>query len=347
MSEDVHRPRPVVDPHLPPPLREELLRGAEEGADPPLRWPSGETVTRSARLREGVIQLLAVGTALVLSLVVAGWYLGLFVAGVGLLAHSASLALRRDAHPAARAAAALTVATTAVAAPLWLLDALPPEPPLAVPWAVFGALVLLVTADTLTSGVQRSLRERLGEHTGRVVLPDDLGPSGCRLLAEVQRVVDRVEEAGREIGGDSLDTDRALAVLRDQEWRIASLLARQRELRRDHLRRRHKASSARVREALRPQREHLDAVEEAVRSRVAEITGYGDLVEQAVAAHREWEQCQEAADSTAEYAEHRASAAFLGTPSPEVGEVARSAEAARRVRDERVGLLAGYTLPAG
>jgi hypothetical protein len=75
-----------------------------------------------------------------------------------------------------------------------------------------------------------------------------------------------------------------------------------------------------------------------------EIIEYGRMVERAVAAHREWEQCQEAADSTTAYVEHRAAAAFLGAGSPEVTELAATAEAARRVRDEHVDRLTGHSL---
>ncbi|MFD6100623.1 hypothetical protein ACFVWN_04975 [Nocardiopsis flavescens] len=343
MSEDViRRPRPVIDPALPAPRRDELLRGAASPRTP-VRWPTGEAVTRRARLREAAVHLLAVGGTLTLSLATAGWYLGMAIVNIGLVAHVAALALRGDAHPATRTAGVAAGAGALAAGPVWLLDLLPGDPSAGIPWGLFAVLAALVTIDALTSRVQEGPPDDAPE--GAVVHPDDLSEADHAALAAVQHTIDLVERARDAFGGgDSLDTDRALEVLRDQEWRIAVLLVRQRELRRAHLRRWQRAGSPRVREALRPQREHLCAVEDAVRARVGQIAEYGRLVERAVEAHREWEQCQEAADSTAAYAEHRAAASFLGTGSPEVSELAATAEAARRVRDEHVDRLTGHAL---
>ncbi|MFY7068713.1 hypothetical protein ACOQFV_22890 [Nocardiopsis changdeensis] len=343
MSEDViRRPRPVIDPALPAPRRDELRRRAA-APHPLAQWSGGDLVTRRARLREAAVHLLAVGGTLALALATAGWYLGMAVVNIGLVAHVAALALRGDAHPATRAASVATGAGALAAIPVWLLDLLPGDPAAGIPWGLFGVLVALVSADALTSRVQEGPSDDAPE--GSVILPDDLSEADHAALCAVQRTIDVVERAREAFGGgDSLDTDRALAVLRDQEWRIAVLLARQRELRRAHLRRWQRADSPRVREALRPQREHLCAVEDAVQARVEQIVEYGRLVERAVAAHREWEQCQEAADSTAAYAEHRAAAAFLGAGAPEVSDLAATAEAARRIRDEHVERLTGHSL---
>lgn len=343
MSEDVIcRPRPVIDPALPAPERDELRRRVT-APRPLVQWPSGETVTRRARLREAAVHLLAIGGTLALSLVTAGWYLGMAIVNIGLIAHVAALALRGDAHPATRAAGVAVGAGAFATVPAWLFELLPGDPSAGIPWGLFAVLVALVSADALTSRVQEAAPADGPE--GAVIHPDDLSESDHVALAAVQHTIDLVERARDAFGGaDSLDSDRALAVLRDQEWRIAVLLARQRELRRAHLRRWQRADSPRVREALRPQREHLCAVKDAVHTRVEQIVEYGRLVERAVAAHREWEQCQEAVDSTAAYAEHRAAASFLGAGSPEVSELAATAEAARRVRDEHVDRLTGHSL---
>ncbi|WP_227014737.1 MULTISPECIES: hypothetical protein [Nocardiopsis] len=344
MSEDVIRPRPVVDPDLPEDQREEVLRKAES---PPLFPPrgGGEVLTRLVRIRECGIHLFGVGLTTTLALLTAGWYLGMLITSVSLVAYVAVTALRRDTHPTTRTAGVLVGAGTVASAPVWLMDVVPQDPFPGMPWVLFGLLVAVVVADTLTSGAQRTAGERYREH---VVLPDDLSEGDHALLREVQHVIGLVEAARDELGGEALDTDRALAVLRDEEWRLASLLARQRELRRAHLRRWQRAVSPRVREALKPQREHLHAVAEAVRARVAQISEYGRLVREAVVAHREWEQCQEAVDSTAEYADHLASASFLGARSAQVSELAATAAIARRARDERVGqaLLVGCRLAA-
>ncbi|MFJ9557030.1 hypothetical protein ACIRPH_24745 [Nocardiopsis sp. NPDC101807] len=333
MSEDVIRPRPVVDPSLPEELREEVTWQARAPDRFPRRYDTG-SAGRRARLREGGVQLLGVGTTTALALFTAGWHLGMVIVSISLVAYVAALACRGDARPAMRATGALVGAGAVAAAPVWLMDAVPQDPFPGMPWVLFGVLVAMVAADALTSGAERAVE---GPRQQFVVLADDLTEADRALVAEVQRTIDLVSDARADLGTDALDTDRALAVLREQEWRIASLLARQRELRRAHARRWQRASSPRVREALRPQREHLGAVEDAVRARVAQITEYGVLVERAVAAHREWEQCQEAVDSTADYLDHRVSAGFLGAASADVSELCATAESARRVRDERVG----------
>ncbi|RKS10793.1 hypothetical protein DFP74_6575 [Nocardiopsis sp. Huas11] len=339
------RPRPVVDPALPLSLRERLLEGRRPE---PLPFPYGtseDSTTRSARVREGLAQVVGVGFTLSLALLTAGWYLGMVIATISLVAFVAALGFRKDAHRVTRLVGGLVGAGALATTPVWLMDVVPQDPVTGVPWLLFGVLVAMVAADAFTSRVAGAPGER---ERAAVITADDVSEVDHVHLATVQRVIDQVDEAGAVFHGrGSLDTDRALCVLRDQEWRIAVLLARQRELRRAHLRRWQRAASPRVREALKPQREHLHAVEEAVRARVAQIAEYGRLVEGAVSAHREWEQCQEALDSTAEYADHAASAAFLGMASGPVAELSTTADLAREVRDERVRLLSEHTLVRG
>ena len=202
---------------------------------------------------------------------------------------------------------------------------------------LFALLVGMVTADTLTAKV----KERPEEHyRDRVLLPEDISAADHGLLVAVQQTIDKVTDARVELGGsggsDTLDTARGLSVLHEQEWRIACLLARQRELRREHIRRWQQASSPRVREVLEPQRRHLIAVEGHIRARVDQIVEYGRLVEASVLAHREWEQCQEALDSMDAYTDLRTEASLMSVRSAEVAELADTAEVARRVRDESV-----------
>ncbi|MFI6577026.1 hypothetical protein ACIBFB_14595 [Nocardiopsis sp. NPDC050513] len=338
MSEDV--PRPVIDPTLPEALRERIARDSH-APEPPPRRANGDVVTRSLRVREGAVQVLAVGFTAGVAAAAGGWPLGLLITTVILMAQVLVFVCAEDTHPATRLLGVTAGAGTVVSTPVLAVAA--HDAVTAVPWLVFGVFVALVGTDAATSRV----REPLADHEGQVVLPDDVSDVDHAQLVAVQRTIDRVASARHEIGGDSLDTDRALAVLRDQEWRIASLLARQRELRRAHLRRWQRAASPRVRQALRPQRAQLEAVDAAVRARVEQITEYGRMVDQAVAAHQEWEQCQEAVDSTAEYTEHLASAAFLDTRSADLRELAATTEAARRVRDERVRRLVDHDLTAG
>ncbi|PWV52944.1 hypothetical protein [Nocardiopsis sp. L17-MgMaSL7] len=340
MSEDVIRPRPVVDTTLPEELREDLLR---EAVAPESRHArdDGQAASRALRLREGGVQLLGVGFTLVLALLTAGWYLGMVIVSIGLIAYVGALAVRKEADPLVRAVGGAIGAGAFAAAPLWLFDLLPQDPPGGVPWLLFGLLVGLVTADTLTAQVPETPEEH---HRDRVLLPDDISAADHGLLVAVQQTIDRVTDARVELGSsDTLDTARGLSVLREQEWRIASLLARQRELRRGYVRRWQQASSPRVREVLRPQREHLTAVEGHIRARVDQIVEYGRLVDESVLAHREWEQCQEALAATDDYADLRAEASLMSLPSPEVADLADTAEVARRVRDDSVARVHAAT----
>ncbi|GAA1085860.1 hypothetical protein [Nocardiopsis metallicus] len=336
MSEDVIRPRPVVDTALPEELREDIYREANAPESHRMRT-DGEAVSRALRLREGGVQLLGVGFTLGLALLTAGWYLGMVIASISLVAYVAALSLRKQADPVVRGVGAAVGGGALVAAPLWLFDVLPPDPPAGAPWLLFALLVGMVTADTLTARVKEPPEEH---YRDRVLLPEDISAADHGLLVAVQQTIDKVTDARVELGGsggsDTLDTARGLAVLREQEWRIASLLARQRELRREYIRRWQQASSPRVREVLEPQRRHLIAVEGHIRVRVDQIVEYGRLVEASVLAHREWEQCQEALDSMDAYTDLRAEASLMSVHSAEVAELADTAEVARRVRDESV-----------
>ncbi|MFE9245230.1 hypothetical protein [Nocardiopsis sp. NPDC006938] len=332
MSEDVIRPRPVIDTALPDDVREELYRQAA-GQEPRRTRDNGAPTSRALRLREGGVQLFGVAFTLVLALLTAGWYLGMVIASIGLVAYVGALLVRRNTNPVVRAAGGVVGAGTFATAPLWLFDLLPQDPPGGVPWLLFALLVGMVTADTLTSRDDPDDED----HRDRLVMPEDVSAADHELLVAVQRTIDQVTDARVELGSsDTLDTARGLAVLREEEWRIASLLTRQRELRRGFVRRWQQASSPRVLDVLRHQRAHLVAAQEHVRDRVDQIVEYGRLVEESVLAHREWEQCQEALDAMDAYAALRAEASLMSVPSSEVRDLSGTAEAARRVRDDSV-----------
>ncbi|MFV2195975.1 hypothetical protein [Nocardiopsis sp. LOL_012] len=339
MSEDVVQPLPVVDPALPEDLRELIAREAAASPCPP-RTDTGP-LTRPARFREGAVHVLAAGFTVAVAGAAAGPAPGLVVAAVILAAYALIMCCGRGTHPAMRFLGLLTGVGAPLAVGVWFLGTALADVPAGLPWLLFGCFTALVGADAATGRVHREP----GDYGDLVLTAEDVSDADHPRLAAVQRVIALVERARDEIGDASLDAGRALAVLRDQEWRIASLLARQRELRRAHLRRWQRAASPRVREALKAQREALDTVDGAVRVRVEQITAYGTAVERALEAHREWEQCQEALDSMDEYTDHLASAAFLDTPSAEVGDLSAAAVLARRVRDERVRALAGHPLP--
>lgn len=326
MSEDAHRPRPVVDPSLSPEHREEVLAAHARSLRPD---------PRPTRLREGGAQLLGVGFTLGLTTVLGGWYLAMVISGIALLAHTIALLVRGEAHPAVRACGAFMGAGTLAAAPVWLLH---PAAVTGLPWPAFAGLAVMVTADGLTCHTRPAAG--LSDH---LVGPDEVSETDHSLLLDVQRTIDRVTDHAHQLG-EGPDPERTLAVLREEEWRIAGVLARQRTLRRDHLRRRQRAESDRVREALRPQGEYLEAVEDAVRRRVDSIREYGRVFDRALAAHREWVQCQEALDSTPDYARHLADAEALDTGIGDLSDLVGAADAAGRVRDEHVRGLLGHSL---
>ncbi|MET9708651.1 hypothetical protein ACFW3Z_25495 [Nocardiopsis alba] len=340
MSEDVIRPRTVVDPALPEDVREDLLRaaaiaphrfhrGTTAEDDDPAR--TGEVHDRLRRLREAWERMSWLVGILTTVLVVAGGRPGIVLL---LAAYALTPILHPDLTRGARWICGLAGLGALAITPLWLFGSVDPELLVAAPAALLALLVGTVSVDVL---VGEEGRRGTIDLRGRVLFPEDIDPVDHDALVEVQRTLDLVADARAEFGAeDPLDTARGLVVLRDQEWRIASLLARRRELRRDHLLRWQRATSERVREALRPQREHLDAIEGHIRARVARIVAYGRLVEEAVAAHLEWEQCEEAVGALTEYAELRAEASLLRAELSEVVELSDTAEAARRIRDESV-----------
>lgn len=314
MSEDVSRPRPVVDTALPEDAREDVRRWATTA--PHLSTERSDGLLRGERLRQAWGRLFWVGLTLAIVLGSAGGFPGMVIATIGLVAYVTALGLRSDAARWVQVTGGLLGAGALAVTPLWLFGVMPIVSPLLTSGTLFALLTGTVTADVLTSGRRRRPR---ADHRDRVLLPGDIGTADHGLLVDVQHAI---------------DTDRGLAVLREQEWRIASLLSRRRELRREYLLRRRHATTDRVRRVLHAQQEHLVATEEHIRARVEQIVEYGHLVEAAVVAHREWEQCEEAVTALDAYAELRIEASLLAEESPEVAELTRTTEAARRVRDE-------------
>lgn len=330
MSEDVSRPRPVVDTALPEDAREDAYRWATTAPHP--RAGRSDGLPRSERLRQAWAQLFWVGFTLTIALGLAGGFLGMVIATISLVTYVTAMGLRPDAARWVQVTGGLLGAGALAVTPLWLFGVTPLVSPVLTSGTLFALLTGTVTADVLTSGRRRRPR---ADHRDRVLLPADISAADHGLLVAVQHTIDQVVDARVELAGsDALDTDRGLAVLREQEWRIASLLSRQRELRREYLLRRRHATTDRVRQVLHAHQEHLVATEEHIRTRVEQIVEYGHLVETAVAAHREWEQCEEAVRALDAYAELRIEASLLAEESPEVAELTRTAEAARRIRDE-------------
>ena len=332
MSEDAFRPKPVVDPALPAGLRERIIHDWS----PPLD-PEGEPVTRRFRIREGGLQVLAVGLPLLLATLLSGRHLAMVIVGISLAAYTVALVCRRDVTPATRAMGVVAGAGTAVAVSLWALD----HATVTVwsPWLVFGVMVAMIITDSLTSCVYEPADLQ------HVVLPADVSVIHHPLLLEVQHTIDRAVETGEELNG-GLDTDRALVVLRDQEWRIARLLAGRRTLRRTHLRRWQQAVSPRLRKALEPQRRQLGEMEEVISTRVGQIIEYRALLDRAVKAHRESRQCEEPTDTTFAHIHQLAPGAALAFSGTEIDDPVASTGAVSRARGAQVRPLVDTPLPS-
>ena len=330
MSEDSFRPNPVVDPALPVGLRERIVRDWS----PPL-VPEGEPVTRRFRIREGCVQVLAVGFPLLLATLLSGRYLGMVIVGISLAAYTVALVCRHDVTPTTRVMGILTGVGAAVVVPLWALG----QATISVwsPWLVFGVMVAMVVTDSLTSRVYEPA------DLVHVVLPEDIDEAHHPLLWEVQYTIDRITEADDELS-DDVDIDRALAILRDQEWQIACLLTDRRMSWHAHLFRWQHAVSPRGGEGTKPQRRRPGEVEDAIRARVQQIIEYRVLLDRVWETHRELRLCQEARDAALEYTGPLAAALSLSVG--EIDEVAASAKAASRAWDEHARLLIDSPLPS-
>ncbi|WP_258076880.1 MULTISPECIES: hypothetical protein [Thermobifida] len=181
-------------------------------------------------------------------------------------------------------------------------------------------------------------------HHDRYFIPDDFDEYGQTLLLHVQRTRRLIEESAAALG-EAFDGQQASMIVQDQEWQLARLLYQQQKLSAELAEREENAVSATVRASLRPQREAIRAVHEAIERRVAAIVDYGEKVRLAVQRQREWEQIEEARSRDSAYGEllAEATAAQLG-----VDHLATAAdlEAIREARDASIrdALAAGQWL---
>ncbi|WP_017572831.1 hypothetical protein [Nocardiopsis halotolerans] len=172
-------------------------------------------------------------------------------------------------------------------------------------------------------------------HADRYLVPGDLGRYGSELVLRVQGTVDAVEEAGRRLG-DSFDAAQPLAVLRDEEWRIASVLYQYERIRREHRADSREAASDRVRALLNRQHEQQEAAYRELAERVDVIEDYGVAVQEALNAHREWEQLERLEARGARLTELLSRSASDGGTGELLREEALNARAAKEARDELI-----------
>lgn len=339
--------RPVVDPALPP-RTAAALRGVLRPARPHGRWKA--VAVCGAALAAANLAWPLLGLRL-WDLPGGPWF---FFAGV--LAQAVAVAV-------GGAAAVRVVPRTSQPAwlrsrpRLWTLFRLSPLPAFVLgilsglvesPWLPVAAWYTpsaLYAAAALWVAAGWTRPQRLtSRHRGRYLVPADFGAREAGLLAGVQRTVDSALEAERTLG---TGVSGALAVLRAEEWHIASALHRYRNLRREHLAESADAASERVLAVLDRQHEEQEAAFRALSERVDRILDYGAAVEDALRTHREWEQLERAEAREDRIADLRSRAASDGG-----ADLLRDEElhtrAAARVRDELIDRLmrAGRVLEA-
>lgn len=212
--------------------------------------------------------------------------------------------------------------------------------------AAVATLYLGASAGGAAAILRPGMTARLAaEHHDRYVLPEDFGRpyshAGRRsepeahLFARLQQATDRVEE-GHRVLGDSFDAEHTISLLREEEWRISQKLLHLRTLRKELVQRKREAVSPQVITALEPQEEAVARAHRALTEHVEVLTGYGERVQAAVTAHREWEQCQAIADRAQDYADLALSSRAEPAPSEEIDESLLTVEAARSIREELV-----------
>ncbi|MBE1532087.1 hypothetical protein [Actinomadura algeriensis] len=145
----------------------------------------------------------------------------------------------------------------------------------------------------------------------RAVDTADLGPVERARLAEVRDARERVAEAGRLLS-PAFDAAPVLAALHEAEWTMAARMRDRAPLAAEIDDLAATAATDRVREALRPGIDAVAAARRADARVIAQISAYLEPVDDAVRAHREWEQSLRIVDAADLAAE--ATPGFTGHP---------------------------------
>ncbi|GGV22834.1 hypothetical protein GCM10010182_51390 [Actinomadura cremea] len=174
--------------------------------------------------------------------------------------------------------------------------------------APFGILHGFAFAIFLAFGT-RGTTHVLGRD--RAIDPADLGPVERARLSDVRHARDRVAEAGRLLA-PAFDAAPVLAALHEAEWAMAARMRDRAPLAAEVDDLAATAATDRVRDAPRPRAEAVAAARRADARVIAQISAYLEPVDDAVRAHREWEQCLRIADGPARPAD--ASREFAGHP---------------------------------
>ncbi|MFD6948877.1 MULTISPECIES: hypothetical protein [unclassified Nocardiopsis] len=351
-------PRPVLDPALPPRIARTL--GKRPSALLPRRaWAEQSRFPDRTRVMVAGAAVAALNTAWMLgSGPLLWWSAPLYF--LGLLAQAAVVGVAGFAATRVRFRPLLPPwSSTGAGRRLWRALSLGFAPATLVTWFLFPAPDWVFTvgwyapgalyaAVALWTGWWGPRGDRLAAaHADRYLVAADLGRYGSELILRVQRTVDAVEEAERRLG-DSFDSARSLAVLRDEEWRIASVLYHHDRIREEHRADSRAAVSDRVRALLNRQHERQEAAYRGLAAQVDAIRGYGVAVEEALRAHTEWEQLERAEARGARLAELLARSTSDGGNGELLRDEVLGARAAKEARDELIGraLEAGRFLGA-
>ncbi|MFV2196758.1 hypothetical protein [Nocardiopsis sp. LOL_012] len=145
-------------------------------------------------------------------------------------------------------------------------------------WPPAAALLSVYSAAALWVAFGWTARDRFATaHAHRYLVPEDFSSSYSALLTDVQRTVDRLQEAGEEF-----DAAEPLSALRAEEWRIASSLHRYQRQRAEYLKKAARAADRQERSALARQYEQQEQEYRELSRQRHRILEYGKVIEEAL-----------------------------------------------------------------
>lgn len=148
-----------------------------------------------------------------------------------------------------------------------------------------GPVAALALAIKTTSPIE------VRQH-GRYLMPEDFEPSDAEALDRLQEAMNLIRRAALTLGSN-IGPGWEERWLGEQEWSIASSLAKCSELGRDLRNRSHNAVTARVSHALQPQHDVLTAARESVNERIRSFEKYAQRAATAATTHEELCQIEE------------------------------------------------------
>ncbi|GAB2507927.1 hypothetical protein [Nocardiopsis aegyptia] len=269
------RLRPVFDPMLPQDLVRHLRKHPEDLTPVEPGTPAGRRRPRRGRALVGALALVG---SLALVVAVEAWFGRWWALGTGFASLFCYVPPRGDVK---RVATPLVLGACTIFP--WWIWALALSGTWA--WLPFAFLHPVLFGLFVNWAPAREFHVP----RDRYVLPEELAHPEQDRLERVRSVIGTVQEAERLLSSGFGGTD-ALLVLREEEWRLAESMRRIAPLAAEIDTLASNAVSDRVRRAMRPQVAVLAEARGAHRAAVERVEAYVRPVEEAVAAHREWEQ---------------------------------------------------------